>query len=68
MSVVELLMVDQFMDARLEHETFKVSQHKFEVLLTNALEWLRKITPYLVVQGRTRVQNYRFVSLLENRD
>jgi len=38
--IVELLVVDQLVDARLKHEALKVSQNEFEVLIANAFKRL----------------------------
>ena len=53
--IVELLVVDQLVDARLKHEALKVSQNEFEVLLANAFKRLCQVSPNLVVLRRAGV-------------
>lgn len=53
--IVELLVVDQLVDARLKHEALKVSQNEFEVFLANAFKRLCQISPNLVVLWRAGV-------------
>lgn len=53
--IVELLVVDQLVDARLKHEALKVSQNEFEILLTNAFKRLCQVSPNLVVLRRAGV-------------
>jgi hypothetical protein len=53
--VVELLVVDQLVDARLKYEALKVSQNEFEVLLANAFKRLCQVSPNLVVLRRAGV-------------